>query len=94
MSPSPSVLLTVPKYVTIKQIRSINTNNPHSNTNWCQVQPSETPTLPMENKMYDVIMQEKDKPIETLDDMENLQNLTKKKRRLDHLTWEEKIQRK
>lgn len=99
MSTSPSVLVTVPKYVTIKRVRPIDTNNSHTITNWCQVQSSSSEPsslLTKVGKTYGgVVMQEQSTTINIIDDdMDNLETQPKKKRRLDHLTWEEKIQRK
>lgn len=86
MTPGPcnsSILVSMPKYVTIKRVRAKTIADEmecSDNLNLRQRIPSNTTMS---------------KVIEEQNNIENLQNEPKpKKRRLDHLTWEEKMQRK
>lgn len=96
MASGSSVLITVPKYVTIKRVQTTIPNNrvDHGTINW---------SLQHKDSVVNILQ---DKTMETskaavlsyddngLDETENILTQPRKKRRLDHLTWEEKIQRK
>lgn len=94
MTPGPcnsSILVSMPKYVTIKRVRAKTIADLHTVIDKGEMECSDNLNLrqriPSNTTMSKVI--------EEQNNIENLQNEPKpKKRRLDHLTWEEKMQRK